>query len=207
MTNPTNKQLATEITIKMKDKIEGVIDVLYSDILREANNGSEESRKHLNVKHYQALDRIKMYLAHNIAKTSFYDFDLNKMVANKERKTLIAIHKELDSNIAYLDIRTIWHESLKDIFYKQKEMKKEHEKLATISILARMEIGDDKGFVSIENGKIKVVKSPVDATEFVAVSSDEKALDLIEKHLFDTYSWECRAFFQNKMKGRHIYQW
>lgn len=202
----SNKELANKIESRMKDMIKGVVYSLYPEITKNIDNGCEEARKHIKVKHYQALDRIQMYLAHMIANTSFYEFDLQDMVAKKERKTLKAMDKALE-NITYLEIREIWHNSLKEIFYKQKEMKAEADQLKDICVLLRMEIGEEKGFVSIVDGEIKVVKKPNEATEFVAVSTTESALKLVQEHIFNVYTWECRAFFNKKMSGRDIYSW
>lgn len=206
----SNKQIANEITLKSKCLIEGVIYAMYPLIVESTKTGTEEekklAKKHLKVKHYQALDRIKMYLATKVAKTSFYDFDLELLVKKKNRKLLKALHAEIDG-ITYQEIRDIWHESLKDIFFQQKEMSALSEKLSKVAVVARMEIGEEQGFVSIQDGEIKVVKSPVDATEFVAISDNDEALNLVKNFIFKEFSWECRVFFTNKIDGRHIYSW
>jgi hypothetical protein len=156
----------------------------------------------MRVKHYQAIDRINMYIAYNIMKVSFYDFKLSKV---EKRSELRKIYNTL-MDIDYNDIREVWHEELKEVFYAQKEARKVADRLNRICVVARVDNDKENGFVSLRNNTFTVVKNIADATEFVATGETEETLDSIKELICSKVNCDPKVFFNAKMTGRHIYQ-
>lgn len=178
---------------------------LYPELFERAKAKDKEAEKHLKVKHYQAIDRIKMYLAHDIARTTFYNFSIEKLVSDGNVKVLEKIVDAL-SVISYDEIREKWHRRLKPLFYAQKNSKKVHDKMNNCCIIGRLELEHSTGFVRIVDGKLKIVQNIADATEFPLLSPNkEKSIEFIDNILVNEYMCGARLFLNPKIYGRSIY--
>jgi len=182
---------------QIKAVVKNVKQDFYPDMVDE---------EHLKIKVYQAIDRTKMYIATEITSDTFYSFDLYSYFENRNRKMLIKI-AEGTKNLTYLDVRNMWHNIHKELFYQQKESLKIQEKLNRICVVARLTKGayQKEGFVRIFNGELSIVQSISDATEFIAVSDEIAALFDIEDLLNKRFNLSVSTFFNNKIKGRNVY--
>jgi hypothetical protein len=176
----------------MLDVTKDVLSEHYSEV---------EDPEHKNIKVFAAQDRVKMYIATNVADTTFYAFNLDTLLKYKKRKTLIKIIDACDT-LTYLIARNAWfNEGLKELFYVQKEEKRYSAKLATICIIVRNLT--QNAFVAINKGEVTLVQDSAKASEFIATSDNESALDDVEdsvqKHFKDD---ELKVFFNAKLIGR-----
>lgn len=164
--------------------------------------------EYLKIKIYQAIDRVKMYTATVIAKETFYSFDIERYVnvRTRDRKMLIKIINGL-KDLSYEDIRNKWHESHKELFYIQKESLRLQKKLSNLCIIARLEKGvyAKEGFIRLIEGKYEIVESIADATEFVALSDKDSALEYVNSVIAKETSLTVSTFFNHKIAGRSIY--
>lgn len=200
---------------ELHKEIENTINCLHKDIdnllypsLKKSAEENEEAAEHLKIKHYQAIDRINMYIAFHVVKTTYYDYSLKELVINKDRKTLNKI-LDLLKNITYEYIRNEWHEHLKTVFYKQKESRSYNEKLKNICVIARVEKPSNEfkstGFVRIDKDKISIVSNISEASEFTALSDTDFSLNLINDFLNRKYNCKTKTFFNKNMSGRNVY--
>lgn len=174
---------------------------ITKDVLSEHYNDVEDP-EHQSIKVFAAQDRVKMYIATNVADLTFYAFDLNSLFKNKKRKILIKIIDACDS-LTYLIARNAWfNEGLKELFYVQKEEKRYSAKLATICIIVRNIT--QNAFVAINNGEATLVQDSAKASEFIATSDNESALDDVESTIQEHFKDdELKVFFNAKLVGRN----
>ena len=192
-----------EIFELCQSRIKNVYANVASDFYPEMKD-----QEHLKIKIYQSIDRTNMYIATKIVSETFYSFNLESYLENRDRKTLIKIINGVDG-LTYETVRNTWHDSLKELFYRQKEDVKIQEKLNSICVIARTSPDAPvQGFLRLINGEVTISKYISDATEFVATSDNQKALDdvknIIKKETGDESSY--KIFFNGKMKGRNIFQ-
>tara|TARA_Y100001956_G_C4103498_1_gene178810 strand:+ start:728 stop:1306 length:579 start_codon:yes stop_codon:yes gene_type:complete len=161
----------------------------------------ELDEEHLDIKVYQSIDRVKMYLATHICDCTFYDFDIENY--RQKRKVLIKIINFLNST-NYAELRTIWHSELKDIFYQQKEYKKQAESIANTCIVVRNI--SQNAFVTIKNGKFTTTPKIHNAVEFIIHSKEQSELERVENLLKEYFPLDnLQVFFNQKMIGRNFY--
>lgn len=192
MTDLSNQSIYESILSKSK-KIHGKAFDFYSPTIIDED--------HLKIKCYQAVDRLNMYIAHDILGITFYEYDLMSIFKENDRKSLRKINDGLDG-INFEFIRDIWHEKNKEIFYIQKEELKKAEKIDRICILARVKSGDDIGFLSLKKDVYSISKNLAEALELPAfdLESDIKiAADIVNQmENFDL----IKVFYNDKMSGR-----
>lgn len=197
----SNKKLSLK---ELFDLCEFKIKLVYKDVIKDFY--SEIScEEHKAIKVYQAIDRINMYIATEVVKETFYSYDLNSYLKNRNRKM---INKIIDAveGLKYETVRNKWHESYKELFYKQKEDCKIQQKLERICIIGRVINSEKDGFVRICDGCVTVVQSIADATEFIAISDQNKALEDTRQMILDNTDFtDLKVFFNNKIKGRNTF--
>ena len=199
----SKKEIKNAIEERITEMHHMIGDDLYPELMKKIREDKcKEAQDHMRVKHYQAIDRINMYIAYKIMKVSFYDFKLIKV---EKRSELRKIYNTL-MGIEYNDIRNLWHKELKEVFYALKEARKIADKLNRICVVARVDNDKENGFVSLRNNTFTVVKNIADATEFVATGETEETLDSIKKLICSKVNCNPKVFFNAKMTGRHIYQ-
>lgn len=161
----------------------------------------ELDEEHLDIKVYQSIDRVKMYLATHICDCTFYAFDLQNY--REKRKILIKIINCLNST-NYAELRTIWHSELKDLFYQQKEYKKQAELIANTCIIVRNI--SQNAFVTIKNGQFTTTPKIHNAVEFITHSKEQSELERVENLLKEYFPLDnLQVFFNQKMIGRNFY--
>jgi len=161
----------------------------------------ELDQEHLDIKVYQAIDRTKMFLATQVCDCTFYDFDINNY--REKRKVLIKIVNCLNS-INYEEVRNQWHSELKDLFYKQKEYKKQAESIANTCIVVRNI--SQNSFVTIKNGKFTTTPKIHNAVEFIIHSKEQSELERVKNLLKEYFPLDnLQVFFNQKMIGRNFY--
>jgi hypothetical protein len=161
----------------------------------------ELEQKHLEIKIYQAIDRTKMYLATHICDCTYYSFDINNY--REKRKTLIKIINCLNS-INYESIRNEWHYELKDLFYQQKEYKKQAELIENTCIVVRNI--SFNAFVTLDNGQFTTTPKIHNAVEFVIHSKEQSELERVKALLKEHFPLDnLHVFFNPKMIGRNFY--
>lgn len=192
MTDLSNQSIYESILSKSK-KIHGKAFDFYSPTIIDED--------HLKIKCYQAVDRLNMYIAHDILGITLYEYDLMSIFKEDDRKSLRKINDGLDG-INFEFIRDIWHEKNKEIFYIQKEELKRAKKIDRNCILARVKSGDDIGFLSLKKDVYSISKNLAEALEFPAfdLESDIKiAADIVNKmENIDL----IKVFYNEKMNGR-----
>lgn len=200
----SSKEIVHAIDEKIKQMHHMIGDELYPEIMKSIRlYKCPESSKHMKVKHYQAIDRINMYIAYEVLNIPVHLYSLS---ANMEMKKLKKIYNAL-MDTDYNHIRDVWHNNgLKDLFYKQKEARKISEYIDNKCVIARCEIGEEQGFVSINDGKLTIVKKICDATEFVATGRTNDTLLRIHNLIFEKFMCESRPFFNDKMTGRTVFE-
>jgi hypothetical protein len=191
----------SELSIKeLYELAKQTIHNIHKDVLTEEYKNIEDE-EHQKIKIYTAINRINMYIATNILNLTFYTYDLKHLLESKKRKSIIKIIEGCEE-LKYQDVRNSWYEDgMRDLFYKQKEDKKYSEKLSSICILVRN--NTQEAFLRIENNTPTLTKSISQASEFIATSNDNHALDAISMKIKEQFPEdELKVFFSSKMAGR-----
>lgn len=207
--NVSNKEIFTLISKRITQMHKNIGGDFYPDLINDIQfKKCPNAEKHLKIKHYQAIDRIKFYIADRLLNKTHFSLDFDNLVKNKERKALKAIAIGLH-DIEYSEIREIWHNEMKDKFYVQREQIKVQEKLSKSAIVFRHENEQDRsksGFVSINaQGTVDIVVKISNATEFPVLGFEEHHLKTAEKRLLNKYLVGSRAIMTTKMKGRKTF--
>lgn len=199
----SNTDIIKLINQRIEEMHHYIGDELYPSLMHDIRfHKSEEAQEHMKVKHYQAIDRINMFIAYKVVGTTFYNYELNEYAKNRKvlKKILNAIN-----GIDYNQVREMWHNELKDVFYKQKEEKRFQEKLEKICIIGRTTVDGVTGFIKMINDKITTTPNMAEATEFTATSDNDSAIQRIEALIQCNDS--TKLFFNNKVKGRNSYNY
>jgi hypothetical protein len=172
---------------------------IHKNVLSEEYKDIEDE-EHQKIKVYTAINRINMYIATNILALTFYTYDLKSLHDSKKRAIIKII--EGCKDLTYKDIRESWYQNgLKELFYKQKEEKKYSEELANICIIAR-NITQEL-FIRIDKGNATLVKNLSEASEFIATSKEDDALESVSIKIKGYFPEDdLKVFFNNKMAGR-----
>lgn len=161
----------------------------------------ELDQEHLDIKVYQAIDRTKMFLATQVCDYTFYDFDINNY--REKRKVLIKIVNCLNST-NYEEVRNQWHSELKDLFYQQREYKKQAESIANTCIVVRNI--SQNSFITIKNEKFTTTPKIHNAVEFIIHSKEQPELERVKNLLKEHFPLDnLQVFFNQKMIGRNFY--
>ncbi len=176
-------------------------NILEEDYKNATDIENEDKRKILM---YIAYDRTCMYIATNALGITFYKMSLQSIKDSKDRKSLVKII-EICKELTYSTVRKAWHESLKEIFYQQKEQKQKSEKLSRICMIARSQ--NQNSFIRLINGEVTFTNNLSEATEFIA--TDDSTLELSSmsqrlESLCELSRDSIKVFFNPKMIGRTI---
>lgn len=173
---------------------------VHKNVLNEEYKDIKDE-EHQKIKVYTAINRIDMYVATKILDLTFYTYSIQHLFEGKKRKSIIKIIEGC-KELTYQSVREAWYQDgLKELFYKQKEEKNYAEKLSHICIVVRN--NTQKSFIRMENDTATLVKNIAQASEFIATSDTDEALDVISEKMKGYFpDDDVKVFFNHKMAGR-----